>query len=170
MRATLELSIHDRAGATVAVRRAANSVMRQGATLIADLFRGQGGPITHMGVGTSDAPESDAFATAGLANEESGGQPALDGSTEVAIPAEAIRDPIVDEVRRLVRVRLQATLPESSAVGTVREAGLLARPEGEGDPVLYNRVTFAPVRKGDDHELTLFWEVSFPYGDLQWLQ
>jgi hypothetical protein len=30
-------------------------------------------------------------------------------------------------------------------------------------------VVFAPVDKGDDHELTLFWEVEFPYGDLQWL-
>jgi hypothetical protein len=35
--------------------------------------------------------------------------------------------------------------------------------------VLYNRVTFAPVQKADDHDLTLFWEVSFPYGDLHWL-
>jgi hypothetical protein len=35
--------------------------------------------------------------------------------------------------------------------------------------ILYNRVTFAPIQKGDDHELTLFWEITFPYGDLQWL-
>ena len=41
--------------------------------------------------------------------------------------------------------------------------------QGDGDAVLYNRVVFAPVDKGDDHELTLFWEVEFPYGDLQWL-
>ena len=50
----------------------------------------------------------------------------------------------------------------------MREAGLLSR--GDGDPVLYNRVIFAPIEKGADHELTLFWEVAFPYGDLQWLQ
>ena len=49
----------------------------------------------------------------------------------------------------------------------MREAGLLSR---DGDAaILYNRVTFAPITKGNDHELTLFWEVSFPYGDLQWL-
>ena len=170
MRAKLELTVRDRAGATVTARRATNAVMRQGAVLIADLFRGEGSAITHMGVGTSDAPESDAFATAELQNEASGGEPRLEGPTEVAIPAEAFRDPVVDEQRRLVRVRFRATLPEASAVGTVREAGLLARPDEEGDAVLYNRVTFAPVRKGDDHELTLFWEVSFPYGDLQWLE
>ena len=26
-----------------------------------------------------------------------------------------------------------------------------------------------PILKGDDHELTMFWEITFPYGDLQWL-
>jgi hypothetical protein len=35
--------------------------------------------------------------------------------------------------------------------------------------VLYNRVVFPPLDKRDDHELTLFWEVEFPFGDLQWL-
>jgi hypothetical protein len=169
VRATLELRIRDRGGATVAVRRAANSVMQQGAVLIGDLFRGEGSPITHMGVGTSSAPESDAFSTPALQNEEEGGQPALQGATVVEIPSEAFGAPIVDDVRRVARVRFHATMPDASAVGTVREAGLLARPE-DGDAVLYNRVTFAPVQKGDDHELTLFWEVSFPYGDLQWLE
>jgi hypothetical protein len=70
-----------------------------------------------------------------------------------------------------VRVRIRATLPPPAAVGRIREAGLLARPEG-GDgstDVLYNRVTFAPIDKRDDHELTMFWEVEFPFGDLQWL-
>jgi hypothetical protein len=169
VRAKLELTISDSTGARVAVRRATNSVMRQGAVLIADLFRGAGSPITHMGVGTSSAPESDAFATEALQNEEEGGVPALEGATEVEIPAEAFGAPIVDDVRRVARVRFHATMPDASAVGTVREAGLLSRTE-DGDAVLYNRVTFAPVQKGDDHELTLFWEVSFPYGDLQWLE
>jgi hypothetical protein len=47
----------------------------------------------------------------------------------------------------------------------VREAGLISR--NGGAAVLYNRVTFAPISKGNDHELTLFWEINFPYGDLQ---
>lgn len=168
MRARLTIEVTERSGATVARRRAVNSVMRQGAALVADLFRGAGNPITHMGVGTSDAPESDAFDTATLTNEASGGQPALTGATEAAIPEEAFGDPQIDEAKRVVHVRFRATLPESAAVGTVREAGLLSRPE-TGDPVLYNRVIFAPVQKAGDHELTLFWEVSFPYGDLHWL-
>jgi hypothetical protein len=58
-------------------------------------------------------------------------------------------------------------VPAAGAVGTIREAALLSR---SGDnATLYNRVTFAPIQKTDDHELTLFWEIGFPYGDLQWL-
>lgn len=68
--------------------------------------------------------------------------------------------------KRLVTVKIRGTMPNASAVGTIREAGLLSK--GEGGTVLYNRVTFAPLTKGNDHELTLFWDVSFPYGDLQW--
>jgi len=167
MRARLQLEVRDRDGNAVATRRATNSVMRQGAALVADLFRGAGNPITHMGVGTSDAP-SDTFDVPQLTNEAGGGQPALQGATEVAIPAEAFGAPQLDAARRVVHVRFRATLPDSAAVGTVREAGLLSRADGD-DGVLYNRVTFAPVEKADDHELTLFWEVSFPYGDLHWL-
>ena len=67
----------------------------------------------------------------------------------------------------MVRVKLRGTLPAPAAVGTIREAGLISH---DGDSAaLYNRVTFAPITKGNDHELTMFWEVSFPYGDLQWL-
>jgi hypothetical protein len=168
MRAILKLELRDRRGALVAQRSAGNAVMRDGAMLVARLFSGSGNPITHMGVGTSDAPEPDTFATAALTNAAAGGQPALTGDTEVPLPDGTFKDPIVDETKRLARVRFHATLPDSAAVGTVREAGLLSR--GAGDPVLYNRVIFAAVQKGADHELTLFWEVAFPYGDLQWLQ
>lgn len=167
MRATLHLDLRDRRGALVARRRVANAVMRGGATLVARLFGGSGTPITHMGVGTSAAPESDAFSTEALRNEATDGLPPLAGGTEVALTPGSFGEPIVNEGRRVVRVRFHATLPDSAAVGVVREAGLLSR--GDGDPVLYNRVIFAPVHKGADHELTLFWEVAFPYGDLQWL-
>lgn len=169
MRALLQLDLTARDGRLVARRRAHNAVLRSGAELVARLFTGAGAGITHMGVGTSDAPESDAFSTPALTNAAAGGQPALTGTTEVELPDGTFANRVtLDEEHRLARVRFHATLPESAAVGTVREAGLLSR--GAGDPVLYNRVIFAPVLKGDDHELTLFWEVSFPYGDLQWLQ
>jgi hypothetical protein len=169
MRATLQLELRDRRGAVIARRRAHNAVMQTGADLIARLFAGQGTPITHMAVGTSDT-EPEAVTRTALRNEEVGGVPKLKGDLAVAIPSAAFQGHIADDpARRIVRVRFHATLPESAAVGTVREAGLLSRPSSGAD-VLYNRVIFAPFQKGNDHELTLFWEVSFPYGDLQWLQ
>jgi hypothetical protein len=117
-----------------------------------------------MGVGVSDAPESDKFATAALSNPD--GPDKLTGDTETAIPLEALVVDPPDENTRTVKVRIRATLPASAAVGTVREAGLVSR-TGASTAALYNRVTFAPLLKGNDHELTLFWEVAFPYGDLQ---
>ena len=104
--------------------------------------------------------------TGALTNEAVGDAPALQEPTTAAIGPDAFVAQ-TDETRRVVRVRLRATLPADAAGGTVREAGLLSRRE-DGD-VLYNRVTFAPVEKGADHELTMFWEVEFPFGDLQWL-
>ena len=166
MRGELCLELRDRTGRILAVRQARNAVMRSGARLIADLFAGNGKPITHMGVGTSDTPESAAFSTQTLANPPEGNAEHLAGGTETEIPTAAFSTEL-DETNRVVRVRVRATLPAAAAVGVVREAGLISR-DG-ANSVLYNRVTFAPITKGNDHELTLFWVVSFPFGDLQGL-
>ena len=156
MRAHLRIELKSMSGETVAVRQEYNSVLRGGADLLARLFSGQGAGITHMVVGTSDAPEGDVFGTT-----------ALTGPTEVPISADAFQIDPPDPVKRVVRVRVRGTVPAAAAVGTIREAALLSR---SGDnATLYNRVTFAPIQKSADHELTLFWEVGFPYGDLQWL-
>lgn len=163
MSGRLHMELVGRDGEQLAVRDGHNAVMRTGGDLVARLFAGQGAPITHMTVGTDDTPESGDFATTVLANDVVGGEPALTGGTEVAIPPEAFSFE-TDTARRVVKVRLRATLPAGAAVGTVREAGLLARTADSA--TLYNRITFAPLTKGDDHELTMFWEVSFPYGDL----
>ena len=166
MRAHLHIELKSAEGDTLEVRDAYNSVMLAGADLVARLFTGQGAAVTHMGVGTSNEPETDAYDTTALTNETEGEEPALQLPVEVALPSESFTS-VADPVKHVVRVRVRGTLPASAAVGTVREAGLLSR-EGE-TARLYNRVTFAPLQKGDDHELTMFWEVSFPYGDLQWL-
>lgn len=170
MRGRLELEVRGPDGAVRARRQARNTVLRAGARLVADLFAGQAsGPITHVGVGTSDA-DPDTVTVTALSNEAVGDGPPLDGATSATIDPAAFAI-TVDDTRRVVRVRVRATLPAEAAVGTIREAGLLSRPEG-GDgstDTLYNRVTFAPIDKGGDHELTMFWEVEFPFGDLQWL-
>lgn len=165
MRATVRLLLTSPDGDVVAERRAHNTVLVSGARLIADLFSGAGGAITHMGVGSS-GEAAGAVDTTALANDDGAGQPALGGETTAAIPGDRF-DVAVDEALKRVVVRVRATLPEAAAVGTIREAALLSR--GAAGDVLYNRVVFAPLPKGDDHELTLFWEVEFPYGDLQWL-
>ncbi len=165
MRAQLRLELTDTSGRIIAARQARNAVMQEGARLIARLFTGGQGAITHMGVGTSDEPDSDSYTTLALVNPTTGDD-RLDGETLAPIASEAMLVS-TDETRRLVVVRVRGTMPAAAAVGQIREAGLIAR-TGEGD-VLYNRVTFTPIDKGGDHELTLFWEVTFPYGDLNWL-
>jgi hypothetical protein len=162
MRGQVRIELRTAAGELLADREASNSVMQDGARLLAELFAGSGAPpITHMGVGTSDAPESDKFSTTGLAAGD------LQGGTEAPIVKEAFAVQPPDETHRVVKVRVRGTLASAQGVGTIREAGLLAR--NDQNTFLYNRVTFAPIDKQDDHELTMFWEVSFPYGDLQWL-
>lgn len=156
MRALLRVELRGRDGELVALRQASNAVLQSGAGLLARLFSGQGAAITHMAVGTSDAPETEAFSTTELADV-----------TEVALAAEAFQIEAPDAVRRVVRVRVRGTVPPAAAVGTLREAALMSR--AADNVALYNRVVFAPIDKGDDHELTLFWEVAFPYGDLQGL-
>src|SRR5689334_13813955 len=116
MKGRLHLHLRGRDGATTE-RRADNAVMRSGADLIARLFAGRGAPISHMVVGTSDAPESDTFATAALANGGDGGT-ALTGGTDVAISADAFTID-VDAAKRVVWVRLRATLPPAVAIGTI---------------------------------------------------
>jgi hypothetical protein len=167
MRATVRLELRDAAGSVVGTRDARNSVMRAGAELVANLFAGKVTvPITHMGVGTSGEPTPDQFSSASLTT--AGGTPdtSLQGDTDVPIaPGDFIIK--TDPDHRLVRVQLHATLPPAAAVGTLREAGLLSKKDAQSS--LYNRVTFAPIEKQDDHELTMFWEVTFPYGDLNWM-
>ena len=166
MKGRLSLEVLDDRRRVIATRRADNAVMRGGGELIARLFAGRGGAaITHVGVGVSDAPESELFTTTGLSNAAADGVEPLTGATEVAILATALTID-VDAPKRIVWVRARTTLPPSAAIGTIREAGLLAR--SDAGTTLYNRVVFAPLIKRDTDEITLFWEVSFPYGDLQW--
>jgi len=156
MRARLRIEMRDAGGALEAEREECNSVLRSGADLLARLISRQGAGISHMAVGTSGTPETDAFGT-----------DALSDATEVPLAPDAFQIDPPDPVKRVVRVRVRGTVPAAAAVGTIREAALLAR---DGDSVrLYNRVIFAPIEKAADHELTLFWEIGFPYGDLQWL-
>ena len=165
MRATLTVELRNREGALLESRAAHNTVLRTGGRLIADLFSGKGAPISHMGVGTSDADPT-SVSVAALVNDDGAGQPGITGEAAAEIPSDAfVVD--VDEPRNRVLVKVRATLADAAGVGTLREAALMSRQAG--NDVLYNRVVFPPITKGDDHDLTLFWEIEFPFGDLQWL-
>lgn len=165
MKGFLTLKLRDKNQQLITERRGGNSVMQTGGEILARLFAGSGTGITHMGVGTNDQAHSEGYTTTELANEAVGEIPALEGETQIAIAPDAFTI-TTDTTRQVITVKLRATLPATAAVGTIREAGLLSISE-EGTS-LYNRIIFDPVVKGDDHELTMFWEVSFPYGDLQW--
>lgn len=164
MRGHLQLKLRDRDGTVVAERDVWNTVMQSGAAIVAELFAGQGAPVTHMVVGTNDGTPDDTGLT-DLTNEAVGENPALAGEIRTPIsPGSVVFE--TDDVKRQIKVRLRATLPADAAVGRIREAGLLSLGSDGGPDRLYNRVTFAPIDKGDDHELSLFWEVAFPFGDL----
>lgn len=165
MKAELHLAVTTADGVKVDERRSANTVLASGAQLIANLFSGTGSPITHMGVGTSDAAPDDVDVVA-LTNDVNGVDPPLEGDTLGPIPNDAFVAAVVPE-RRVVQLRIRCTIPPDAAIGRIREAGLVS--QTPGGTVLYNRVVFAPVDKRDDHDLTLFWEIEFPFGDLQWL-
>ncbi|MBT2500896.1 hypothetical protein J7E25_17525 [Agromyces sp. ISL-38] len=165
MRAKLYVELRDRHGAVLQTRAAHNTVLQTGGRLIADLFTGAGGPITHMAVGTEDADPT-SVTVAALGNDDGQGGPGITGDTAAPIPPDAFAI-TVDEPRSRVLVKVRATLPDAAGVGTLCEAALVSR-QG-GTDVLYNRVVFTPLTKGDDHDLTLFWEIEFPFGDLQWL-
>jgi len=156
MRAFLRVELRRTDGGLITVREGHNAVLRSGAGLLANMFAIKSTGITHMALGTSDTPETQDFTSTALTNP-----------TEVPITPDAFQIDPPDPVKRVVRVRLQGTVPAATSLGTVREAGLVAH---NGATVsLYNRVVFAPIDKAAGHELTLFWEVGFPFGDLQWL-
>ncbi|MGB5156365.1 hypothetical protein [Desulfobacterium sp. N47] len=165
MKGRLLIELRNREGKVVERQTVENAVMQGGGEMIARLFSGQGFPISHMGVGTSDMEEPDSFDTTALINDENSDYGSLSGETEVALPPQSFAIEHNAE-KRVYTVKVRGTLPAAAAVGMIREAGLIAK--NESTSVLYNRVIFAPMSKGDDHELTMFWEVSFPYGDLQW--
>jgi len=166
MRAHLTIQTRDSHGRTLQCRRAHNAVMQKGAELIAQLFSGTGAPISHMGVGNRETVEGPAFEVTELVNTEDSNGQTLAGETLAPLPENSMKiEP--DPEHHRIRVTIRGVMPEDAAVGTVREAGLLA--ETADGMVLYNRVEFEPIEKGDDHELTLFWQIDFPFGDVQWV-
>ena len=162
VRATLEIELRDACGRVLARRRRRNTVLQTGATLLADLFRGVGGPINRMAVGAHPEAEVTPFATSALLGA------GLEGATEVEVTAD---DFVVEistddlETRLTARIVLPAGAEGEALSGAIAEAALLHLAE-DGTRRLYNRVTFESIDKEADQELSLYWELHFPFGDL----
>ena len=70
-----------------------------------------------------------------------------------------------DQRRVIVAARVVLPAGDDTALrGPVAESALLHQ-AADGTRRLYNRVTFEPVEKRSEQELSLYWEVGFPFGD-----
>jgi hypothetical protein len=150
----MTLQIRSAEGAPVAERHATNIVLQRGAELVAKRFAGvtEAGPIDRVQVGFgTEAAEVGATALTPPEGEVDPG--ALDS------PVEADDFLIeTDSSARVVRVSIAATFKPTVDLDNVSEAGLLAGQQ------LYNQVVFEPVDMRVGQDITLFWEVDFPFG------
>lgn len=150
----LRLLVRAADGSVVAERRADNTVLRQGALIVARLFAGQAGsgPIDAVGVGFGpDAADVEATA---LTPPPGGGIDAA--ALRAALAPDSFT--IAADGARAVIVSVAARFKPSVELRAVTEAGLLA-----GDR-LYNQVVFEPVTLRPEQEVTFFWDVELPFG------
>jgi hypothetical protein len=146
------LAVRDHNGLLVAERRAPNSVLRQGAELVAKLFAGQATtPIDAVRVG---------FGTEPLAADETALRP-----PPTPVDAGALTSPVAPgdctvstDRDDLVQVAITAAFTPIAPLTDVTEAGLA------GGDVLYNQVLFDPVTLRPGQAVTFFWEIDFPFG------
>lgn len=154
-RGRMVLQVRGPDGVLVAERRTRNIVLRGGARLIANLFAGAAGakPVDAIGIGFAQNP-GDAELLVLTPPDPAAG-----------VPPEALRTPlpadsftIAADLTGVVQVRVAARFKPSQDIKDVSEAGLLA-----GD-LLYNQVIFEPVNLNDGQDVTLFWQIDFPFG------
>ncbi|MET0389435.1 MAG: hypothetical protein ABW321_25900, partial [Polyangiales bacterium] len=159
-------------GQLVLRRAAKNTVVSSGAELLANLFCGKLlTPVNGIAVGTNNIPLSPPFELGDLTSTDSSGQPALTRAAAV-IP---IADFSIDrpEGEQRVRVTVRSVLPADAAVhpdetqdpAYLGEAALgVLSADGTRLEHIYNRVVFDQIPKDRRHELSLYWEISFPFG------
>lgn len=172
IRGCLRLAVRRPGGTVVARRQAANTVVRSGAELVAELWSGQvSTPVNGMAVGLDDTPSSPPYEITALTTTTPTGDPAILRPAVALRPEDLTTEVLADELK--VRVSLRAVVPPDQATSPdednprvmIAEAalGVLAA-EGDRLTEIYNRVVFEPVPKTADHELALYWEIDFPYG------
>jgi hypothetical protein len=168
----LWLTVRSTGGVVCARRFACNTVMRSGAELLADLISGKvTTPFNGVAVGLDPTPASPPYETASLTLTALDGTQALAHSASPLMPANITKEVLQKDLK--VRLSISSTIGVDRAVSPdasvdrvmIGEAALgIIADGGETLSVIYNRVTFEPVPKTRGNELSLFWEVDFPYG------
>lgn len=151
----LTLRLHAPDGRVVDERVAHNDITLAGRSLVARLFNvreeAEVPRVSRMCVGSS----GEAFD----ARKKALG--AVIGCVPVAsVEASDVTD-AAGKARR--RLRITGELGTGQCNGELREAGLFTaeNPENRATEVMYNRVTFAPINKSSEFQLTLVWDIIF---------
>ncbi|GAA5787150.1 hypothetical protein GCM10007860_33650 [Chitiniphilus shinanonensis] len=149
----LGIVVRDLDGRIVEERRVKNLITTAGRVALAQLMTGGASPgrlqIAVGGSGKETAPEQTALLDP------------LD-IADATVPALGAAPP-EDEAPPRVKATVQATLPARGSAGEVQalqEAGIVITLSNQ-QTVLYNRVTFPPINRSGNLELTLTWEVIF---------
>lgn len=172
VRGKLRVELREPGGPTLLRREACNTVARSGAALLAALFTGtQSGGVDGVAVGSSELPNGPPYEIDALTTSTPGGDPLISANATRIDPEEFEVEVVAEEFR--VRVSLRTLIPAGVAVhpdpevASVRvgEAALgVLNGDESGLEQIYNRVVFEPFEKGRNHEIALYWEISFPYG------
>lgn len=153
-RGRLHLSVRSGSGALITERHACNIVLRQGAAIVANLFSGQAGAVAINNVQVGFGQEGATAETNALVPPDDATIPATALISAIAPSDFTVVTDKPDGVQVLVSSVFKPTL----LLTDVTEAGLLA-----GDK-LYNQVVFEPVTLRPGQDVTLFWEIDFPFG------
>lgn len=148
---TLELVLAD--GTVVERRRVHNLITTAGRALLARLLMGKVDALpTHWGIVVGQGVEPARPADTGLHER-------LDMAEDTAPRVEVVAD---EGGPGSVRATVSATLPPPApgVVQPLTEAGIQIT-VGNEPPVLFNRVRFEPITRGDNMRLKLTWEISF---------
>ncbi len=168
---SLIAELREPGGPVICRREAHNTVLRSGAELIADLLSGRAStPINAVAVGIDPEPSAPPYERTSLTI-------AIDGTPVIGNVAQPLTitdaEPQVasDDFQIKLRFRsvlapgMGAPLDETQVAADIGEAalGVLAE-DGLSLARIYNRVVFEPIPKRREHELSLYWEISIPYG------
>ena len=143
----LTITLRDAAGRVVDERKANNLITNAGRALLGRLLTGGvqlDASSTAIAVGTGDAPakvEDTALAA------------------RVGAAAASAAAPVADGAQMKVTVTATHTGTELTETQAVCEAGIELK-VADGT-VLYNRVTFPPINRTPNLDMTLSWEVLF---------